>query len=91
MLSKNQFAVLRVLRLHRISIAHLGKYKDTTLFSLLQRGYFRVVGGYLELSSSGEEALAEYTRSQIPLRKTQAELTDRTSRYLRVARLRRTA
>lgn len=93
-MSKRAFGALRTIAAEPIPVDDIGLYNDTTLFPLFARHEIAVVrkngSSYVMLTKAGTAALGEYTNAHIPERvNPERPVTDRTSAYLRMIRLRR--
>jgi hypothetical protein len=86
-LSKNQYGALRFVDTHTVNLEHLESFKDTTIYWLLRRGYFILTqSDELLLSPAGAEALNSYRDAEMPWRKTESDITERSRIELSAAR-----
>lgn len=87
-LSRNQYGALRYISTHTVSLDNLREYRDATLWSLLYRKYLQIsIGGNVFLSTNGYKAFEDYKLAEIPYRKVERDITDRSQALLTVARL----
>lgn len=90
-LSRNQYGALREIKNRNITAAYLRNCLDITIWSLGKRGYISKKGrgdeAIVTLTQEGEEAYMAYSRANLPLRKHEAEITNRLRAVLGMAQV----
>jgi hypothetical protein len=88
-LSRLQYGALVYIDTHSVTEDHLRQYRDTTMYWLLKRGYFILtLSGEMLLTPEGSEALDSYKHADMPMRQSDADITERTRIELSAARTR---
>ena len=81
-LSPLQFGTLKYLRSHDVQVEHIRSLSQTTVGSLLVRGYIQRSGTLVVPTKKGYEAFDEYNRAEANFRKSDSDISDRVSLML---------
>ena len=83
-----QFATLKYLLNHPVTVEEAGKLSMVTFGSLAQRGWIKYNSGVLELTDEGMDEYYRYSKGPANFRKVDTGISDRVKGLLHLNRIR---